>query len=368
MLRNISVMFSLPNKKTSKSLGLTLYSLHLPILLIMLALGIVSFTSLRSLSVKNESGKVLSEKSGSGGGDDEDKDEDKDEDENKNEDEDKDDDSNEEDDNDNDGVENEVDDDDDNDGVMDLDDSNEKQKTEQTVINSDGTTSEIRKEVKKDGETKVEIRTFDAEGNKIMVEKYESDNGKEKSKVKTYDVTGTKLSDFEFETEDGKKLELKVKEGDTELQRVRLNVDKNELIVRAGDESRIRIRTSQNNFVVSREGINAVSKFPISVDDATGEVFVKTPAGDVLLKAMPDTIVQKAQASDDLDSVESVGFGTQADVSLNLEYVVTGTKSEKLFGMFTLNIPSSLIYDAQTGEFVRNDQGVVTRVLDLFSF
>lgn len=363
MLHNVSVMFDLP-KKTSKSLSLTLYSLHLPILLIILALSIVSFTGLRSLSGKN--GSVLSERSGSdGGGDNGDSDKDEDRDDDKNDDENDDDDRDE--------IENEVDDDDDNDGILDLDEgksgsSGKEQKTRQTIINPDGTTSEVRREVKKDGEIKIEIRTFDAEGNKIMVERFESGDGKEKSRVKTYDATGTKLSDFRFKTEDGKELELRIKEGDVELQRVRLNIDKNELIVRAGDESRVRIRTSQNNFVISREGINAISKFPISVDDATGEIFVKTPAGDVQLKAMPDTIVQKAQASDGLDVVESVGFATQPNEVSNLEYVVTGTKAEKLLGVFALNIPSSLIYDAQTGGFVRNDQGFVTRILDLFSF
>ena len=356
--------FNLPSK-SSKFLSLTLYSLHLPILLIILALSIVSFTGLRSLSVKN--GDVLkdsSERNGSGGGDDENDDEDKNDDDNE---------GSSNDDDDGDEIENEVDDDDDNDGVADLDDSKsensgKEQKTRQTVVNTDGTTSEIRREVKKDGEIKMEVRTFDAEGNKIMVEKYESGDGKEKSRVKTYDATGTKLSDFRFKTEDGKELELRVKEGDTELQRVKFNVDKNELIVRTGDESRVRIRTNKDNFVISREGINAISKFPISVDDATGEVFVKTPAGDIQLKAMPDTIVQKAQASDDLDDVKSLSLNTQSDEALNLEYVVTGTKSEKLLGVFALNIPSSLVYDTQTGGFVRNEQGFVTRILDLVSF
>ena len=341
----------LPEKK-SKSL--ILYSSYLPMLLLLvLVLGITSLIGARSLSTKNNEGSVLSKDSDSGsdGGEDE----------------------NDNDDNDDDSIENEVDDDDDNDGILDSDEdksgnSNEKQKTIQTITNPDGTTSEIKREVKKDGEIKLEIRTFDAEGNKIMVEKFESDGGKEESRVKTYDATGTKLSDFKFKTEDGKELELRIKEGDVELQRVRLNVDKNELVVRTGDESRVRIRTDENNFVISREGINAASKFPISIDDATGEIFVKTPAGDVQLKAMPDTIVQKAQASNDLDVVKSVELNSQADKASNLEYVVTGTKSEKLLGVFTLNIPSSLIYDAATGNFVKNDQSFVTRILNLFSF
>src|SRR3989338_2547851 len=146
----------LPEKK-SKSL--ILYSSYLPMLLLLvLVLGITSLIGARSLSTKNNEGSVLSKDSDSGS------DEGSDE--------------NDNDDNDDDSIENEVDDDDDNDGILDSDEdksgnSNEKQKTIQTITNPDGTTSEIKREVKKDGEIKLEIRTFDAEGNKIMVEKFE---------------------------------------------------------------------------------------------------------------------------------------------------------------------------------------------------
>ncbi|MCA9308242.1 hypothetical protein KC980_01905, partial [candidate division WWE3 bacterium] len=69
-------------------------------------------------------------------------------------------------------------------------------KTQERVVNDDGTVSVIKREVKKDGEVKVEVKTYDENGNKIRVEKYESDNGEEKTRVKVYDETGTKLSDL----------------------------------------------------------------------------------------------------------------------------------------------------------------------------
>ncbi|MEK7595397.1 MAG: hypothetical protein AAB443_02305 [Patescibacteria group bacterium] len=386
--------------KKIKQSSISLYITLLPVLLVLLLLSVGSFVGVYSNS-KKESGSVLSKGSDSddddgdsdSGGDDKDNDsddndnderdeddndtEDKD-DENEDADEDKDDDKDEDDRSSNSGsgnlrtrssteVEDENEDEDDG-----KEDENESKRR---VVNPDGTVSIIETEVEDDGKYKYEIKTFDAEGNKIRVEKYENENGKEESRVKVYDATGTKLSDFELKTEDGKRVELKVKAGDTELSRVRFNVKKNELIVRTGDddneassESRLRIRLNQNNFVVSRQGVDALSKFPMSVDDATGKIFVKTPSGDVELKAMPDSVVQRAQASDDLDSVGGVSLDSQINQPKNLEYVVTGTKSEKLLGLFTLNIPSSLVYDASTGTFVRNDQGFVSRILDLFSF
>ncbi len=368
-------------KKVSKSLRPS--NLYISMLLVALVVGWASVNGIVSLSAKNSSGIVLSENSGSGGGgddnggdddseDEEDESDDDNEDSNDDENEDEVEDENEaEDDSDDDGIDGDVDDDDDNDGILDLDEDNSgssnERKTRQTITNPDGTTSQIRTEVKSDGEIKTEVRTFSSEGNKISVEKFESQDGKEKTRIRTFDETGTKLTDFEFETEDGKKLELRLKEGDVELSRVVINQDKHELIVRAEDESRIRIRTLRDNFVISREGINALSKFPISIDDATGQIYVKTPAGDVQLNAMPDTIVAKARASDDLDVVNGVSLDTQQDETTNVEYVVTGTKSEKLLGLFSLKIPSRLSFDAKTGGFLNNDQGFVTRILDLFS-
>lgn len=359
-------------------------NLYISMLLVALVFGLASINGIVSLSAQNSSGLVLSENSGSGGDEDDGEDDDSNNDEDENDDDSNDNEDDNEDeaddldenevenDSDDDGIDSDVDDDDDNDGVLDLDDDNsgssDELKSRQTIINPDGTTTQIRREVKNNGEIKIETRTFSAEGNKISVEKFESQDGKTKSRLRTFDATANKLTDFEFETEDGKKLELRVKEGDVELQRVVLNEEKHELIVRAGDESRIRIRTLRDNFVISRDGINALSKFPISIDDATGLIYIQTPAGDIQLNSMPDTIVAKARASDDLDVVNGVSLDTETDETTNVEYVVTGTKSEKLLGLFTLKIPSRLSFDAKTGNFLTNDQGFVTRIVDLFSF
>lgn len=264
------------------------------------------------------------------------------------------------------------------------DDANET-KSEVRVQNADGTFSIIKTE-EEDGELKREIKTYDASGNKIRVEKYESEDGEEKSRVSVYDGLGNKLSDIRFETEDGKELELRVKEGETELSRIKFDSEKQELIVKtntsvfesanSGDESgenELRIKLDGDNFLLTRNGVNASSRFPLVVDDATGTVSVQTPNGEIRLGVMPDTIIEKAQALDNVDSVSSVALEA-GDVSSNtsdrtaLEFKMTGAKSEKLLGVFALQIPSVVTFDAQTGNFLRNEQTFVTKLLDLFSF
>lgn len=253
----------------------------------------------------------------------------------------------------------------------------EKTKNTETVLNSDGTTSVVETEIEGD-EIKKEIKTYDASGNKIKVEKYESEEGEEKSRVSVYDIAGNKVSDIRLETEDGKELELRVKEGETELSRVKFDVEKQELLVRTSessgsadfDQAALKIKLAGENFTLTRKGVDATSKFPLVVDDVTGRIFVQTPAGEITLNVMPDTILEKAQASEDIDTITDIELtaANDANASDQLEFTLTGTKSQKLLGIFELQVPSVVVYDAQTGEFIKSEQSFITKVLDLFSF
>ena len=371
---------SLPNPIKKHSINL--YSFLLPILLV-LALVVAGSTAKLGFKNPQEKSDVLSSKSGEGGGDDEDDDEDEDEDEDEDdndnsgsdEDEDSDEDSDEDDD------EDEDEDEDDNNsnsgsgsgGTLrseenenddELEDEGDEDETRETIINPDGTTTEIRRKVD-DGKVKVEFRTFDAVGNKVMVEKYENEEGKEKARVKTYDETGTKLTDLEFKTEDGKEIEFRVKEGETELSRVKFDARDQKLVIRTDDEKNsLTIKTKGENFILTRGGINALSNFPITIDDETGQVFVETPNGNVELKTMPDSIIERAQLAGTLVGDEDLELESEND----LEYRLTGARSERLLGIFQINIPAQLIYSAETGAFLKSDQGFVAKILDLFSF
>jgi len=344
----------LPSQR--KRYSVNLYSLLLPIL-VLAALVIAGTTGKIGFKrPQQEKSDVLSSGSGNGGDDDEDED---------NEDEDSDEgdsDGNESEDNDSDSDRD--DEGNDSEDENELEDKDDEDETRETITNPDGTTTEIRRETEGD-ETKVEFRTFDAAGNKIMVEKFESKEGEEKSRVKTYDASGTKLTDLRLETEDGKEIEFRVKEGETELSRVKFDAEDQKLVIRTDDEANsLIIKTSGNNFVLTRGGINALSNFPITIDDETGQTFVKTPNGNIELKVMPDSIVERAQLAATIVGDEDLELSSGDE----LEYRLAGAKSEKLLGIFQVKIPSQLIYSAETGELLKSEQGFITKVLDLFSF
>lgn len=251
--------------------------------------------------------------------------------------------------------------------------SSETSKTRTVVRNPDGTITETKREIKSNGELKVEVRTYNAQGIKIREEKSEIEEGKEKSEVKEFDDTGLKLSDIELKTEDGKKIELKIKQGEENESKVKFDVDNQELKIEtegtqpgglASAESQLKIRTSGNNFRLTRAGADATSQFPMIVDTVTGQVSVSTPNGTILLGAMPDTIVEKARPI--VSTVNNVSLDSSSTNVLT--YTVLGQKSGRFLGVFNLQIPKTVVFDATTGEHVATEETFINRVLELFSF
>lgn len=315
----------------SKTKTITFYVLHLPLLLI--ALGVLAVTALvssavtpepsRDESVEQPLGYVLGddddedEDSGDDDSDDdkreddkEDEDRDNDEDEDENEDEDSEEDVDEDDDgedeDDNGEEESEDDDGDDN-----------KTKTQEKIQNDDGTYSVVKTETEGD-KVKVESKTYDTQGNLIKEEKHEgSDEG------------------FESETEDSSGNKLKIRVQDTKA-------------------------------LIKREGVTGLDNFPLYIDETDGSVYVQTPNGEVRLGMMPQSIVEKAESLEDVDSVIDVELESESDDKV--EFKLKTKKAKKLFGVFEVDIPNTVYFDAQDGEQLRSEQTFITKVLDFLSF
>jgi hypothetical protein len=251
--------------------------------------------------------------------------------------------------------------------VSESEDEGEGTETIETVVNDDGTTSEIKRE-SSGKENKVEIKTFDAQGTLVGTRKVETkEGGQQEVKVKTYDAFGKALQEMKLKTKEGE-VELKVKKSEGGESKVKYDAEDGVLKIKTADnesgKNEFTVRARGENFEIERAGVGVLTNFPMTVDEATGQVLVQTPAGEVALKALPDTIVEKAKMDSGLDEVEDVKLNADNGV----KYVVSGAKSEKLLGVFNLRIPTQLAFDATTGDFVASEQSFVNRVLDLFSF
>ena len=102
------------------------------------------------------------------------------------------------------------------------------------------------------------------------------------------------------------------------------------------------------------------------VDETDGSVYVQTPKGDVRLGMMPQSIVEKAESLEDVDIVSDVELESDSDDKL--EFKLKTSSSERLLGVFKLDIPTTVYFDAQDGEQTRSEQTFITKVLDFLSF
>lgn len=263
-------------------------------------------------------------------------------------------------------------------------------KTREVINNADGTTNQVRKELE-DGKIKVEYRTFDANGNEISREKSESEGDKSETETKFMDpLTGKKISEVKIKTEDGKELTLESK-GTTTKTKVKFNAVTNEIEIsdkskpsddvtenstspeleielesestdQDDNSTKTKVNAEGDKFVITKNGFKVNSRFPIKIDAETGQIFVQTPNKTVELKNSPDVIVEKASAS--ITEVESINVDNTNDTPT---LVVSGTRLEKLLGLITVNINSKVTLNPETGEVIKTESPLMSRLLAFLS-
>jgi len=281
----------------------------------------------------------------------------------------------------------------DKDGEKEDEKEKEEIKTEETIKNSDGSQTRIKREINGD-EEKVEIKTYNSFGTKINETKIESNSDEVKlesenessnesisGSIKKLNL-GSRLSELSLSTKEGRKIDLKVKSGDEE-GRLKYNPEDGSLVVTRkvekegeveGKEEEVEIESRGDGFELKSKGSLAHINFPILIDEVTGDIYVDTPSGQVLLKTMPDSILEKVNVNRELFTVDSMeidvlGAGDENGAVSKLEYKVRGTKIEKLLGLFRVSVAEQINLDAQTGEVISStSSSLASKLLDFFSF
>lgn len=223
----------------------------------------------------------------------------------------------------------------------------EGNKRETEIETPDG--QKIKTKVEDDGTTKVEI-----EQGKLKL-KYKLENGQMKLKAENEQGVEVELDDKDFdEMEDEMEDEL---------------------------ESRgIKISTGSGKPVLAKNNVAAQTDFPLSVDVATNQLIVTTPAGQKVVTILPDqaiqnlldtNIINKVDSSSDPLLTEELG---QLNGVVKLEikndkavYIVKGTKSHRLLGFIPVNASTTVFVSAETGETVETEQPFITSVIDFLS-
>lgn len=152
-------------------------------------------------------------------------------------------------------------------------------------------------------------------------------------------------------------------------------------------EGEVRVQSLGQKFVVSTNTIGAQTDFPVTIDLATNELRINTPAGERVVTVLPDQAVQNMLAANVIDQVRGTTFASQAervatDAATTLQdvinlittqdgvlaYEIPGIKSERFLGFIPIRLSKTAVVSAETGETLNVQQSFLSRVLDVLSF
>lgn len=219
----------------------------------------------------------------------------------------------------------------------------------------------------KNGETKTEIKFPDE--SKI---KTETKEGRTRTDVT---VGGTKVR---LERRDDRvvfKVEREGEEDEDELETDEiLKIDE-----RLGG---LKITTANNRFIVTRGQFQAQTDFPLSINLATNELTVATPAGEKVVAVLPDQAVQNMIAAGIFDRIGTQPVIDQATTSAQIDtagvitlaqqngvpvYEILGLRNQRLLGFIPITTKVETVVSAETGNVLETNQSFTDRVLELIS-
>ena len=132
-------------------------------------------------------------------------------------------------------------------------------------------------------------------------------------------------------------------------------------------EAKVKIRKG-NAFQFEQQGLKVQVQGgnPVSVNPATKELTITTPAGSRNVAVLPDQAVQNL-VEGGIFSVQS-GINLTTDANGNPVYEINGVKYEKLLGLFTIAVDKTGQVSAQNGQIIGVTQSSFSKLLDTLSF
>src|SRR3989344_4032836 len=242
------------------------------------------------------------------------------------------------------------------------------------------------------GTTKTKIEK-DKQKSEIKVE---SEEGKfetkiEKDKQETKIKTGGLRIEIKFEN--GLRI-VKIKNEDDEEIEASPEAE-NELLEEANEkleEKDIQIASDSAGLGFIQHGKKVRTNFPLTIDPATGQLFVTTPAGTKVVAILPDVAIQNMLAAGILTHVEqspspspqpsgstpsasATPSATVEGTAIELTqvqdqpvYIISGIRQQNFLGIVPVDIKLKAVVSIQNGQLVDVQQGILARILDIFSF
>lgn len=194
-------------------------------------------------------------------------------------------------------------------------------------------------------------------------------------KIKTEIIQGDLR--MKFEIENGQvKIETKVKSAN-EVERQLENEAENEAVEEMEAElekADIKVATAPGQIALVNKNVGALSNFPLSVNPATKQLTVTTPAGSKIVAVLPQKAIDNMLAAHIMDDVisEKVNNSLASVPELvrlevkngTLVYQVKGTRTHKLLGLILVKTGVEAFISAENGQVVETSQSLLGRILN----
>lgn len=108
----------------------------------------------------------------------------------------------------------------------------------------------------------------------------------------------------------------------------------------------------------------AETKFPISVNKETGQVFVQTGNGQKEIKILPDKASETAEAAGIISKIDSIELEHATENQNEVAFKVAGVKTGRLLGFIPVQAHVETEVDASTGSVLRVQQPLWLRLLN----
>lgn len=152
----------------------------------------------------------------------------------------------------------------------------------------------------------------------------------------------------EIENKDGR-IKFKVRIGNTTREteirdgesRIKFKLEEN------GIENSVTVRIRDDRFVVTHEGVEATTLFPLTIDPITNTLTVNAPGGPINVVTLPANAVENVLATGKLDEVEETEIEEESN---QVVFRIKGVNKLRLLGIFPVAVPVESSVDVSTGQ------------------
>lgn len=178
--------------------------------------------------------------------------------------------------------------------------------------------------------------------------------------------------EMEIQSPMGIKVKYKVEDGN----QVKLEIENEPPEVGDLKEASGGSKTASQEGRPALKNITTTSHFPLSINTATNQLIVTTPAGQRVVAVLPDKAVSNMLANGVITQLnppvasKSGELGEPVKIASldgQLVYQVEGSKTYKVFGFLPVSLPVTAYVSADSGNMIASTQSILSNLLGLLS-